>query len=169
MPSLKMVRSLPAPNELCPVNILPLKAEDAECVAALHAQCFEQSWSTEDFQRFPASQTHLGFTAWTGKTLTGIILAHYAAGEAEILTFCVAPGHRRRGIASELLQCLFEALVRLGVETLFIEVGAGNEAACGLYERHGFRMVGQRPAYYRNTEGREDALIMRRDLVNCGR
>jgi ribosomal-protein-alanine N-acetyltransferase len=142
-----------------------LQTDDAASVAALHALCFKQSWKLEDFLRVADSETHLGFTAWNCGRLTGFILARYAAEEGEILTFCVAPDRRRQGIASQLLQRVFEALRRLGTEALFIEVGAGNDAARRLYEGHGFQIAGQRRDYYRLSGGREDAIIMRRDLI----
>jgi ribosomal-protein-alanine N-acetyltransferase len=58
--------------------------------------------------------------------------------------------------------CLLEDLLRechaQEVETLTLEVRVSNDAAQALYRRHGFRLVGLRRRYYRDTG--EDALIM---------
>ena len=46
-------------------------------------------------------------------------------------------------------------------EFLWLEVRVGNTRARQVYERHGFRQVGQRKNYYASGHGqREDALVM---------
>lgn len=47
---------------------------------------------------------------------------------------------------------------------LWLEVRPSNERALALYRREGFVEVGRRKAYYPAPEGREDALVMRRDI-----
>jgi ribosomal-protein-alanine N-acetyltransferase len=56
-------------------------------------------------------------------------------------------------------------LAGLGVKSVFLEVEEGNQAACRLYARAGFREVGRREGYYphESTAGAA-ALVLRRDL-----
>src|SRR5207253_181030 len=69
--------------------------------------------------------------------------------------------HRRRGIATLLLDRLFEVTAGEGRRGYTLEVRVSNANAIRLYERMGFRARGVRRGYY--TDNREDALIMWRD------
>jgi ribosomal-protein-alanine N-acetyltransferase len=74
-----------------------------------------------------------------------------------LMDLATAPGHRRRGIASRLLQALLDALPGPG-EQLTLEVRRSNHGAIALYERFGFKAAGVRRRYYQDNG--EDALIM---------
>ena len=69
--------------------------------------------------------------------------------------------HRRRGIATALLERLFEVTARDGRRGYTLEVRVSNEAAIRLYEKPRLQARGIRRGYY--TDNREDALIMWRD------
>jgi ribosomal-protein-alanine N-acetyltransferase len=59
---------------------------------------------------------------------------------------------------------LREASTR-GGEDMFLEVEAANKAAVHLYEKLGFKKIGERPAYYTGPDGtRSAALVMSRVL-----
>ncbi len=77
---------------------------------------------------------------------------------AEIIDLRVREDERRAGVATRLLRASFNALD--GVDTVTLEVRAGNTAARALYERMGFQIVGHRAEYYSTSQGREDALLM---------
>jgi ribosomal-protein-alanine N-acetyltransferase len=48
-----------------------------------------------------------------------------------------------------------------GAEWLWLEVRESNHRAAGIYERHGFRRVGERKNYYPASGGqREHAVVM---------
>lgn len=94
------------------------------------------------------------------------MLSRGAAGEAEVLTLAVDPGHRRRGIGRRLLDRHLATLAAAGVGALFLEVEDGNAAARALYAAAGFTEVGRRESYYRAADGtRPAALILRRRLA----
>jgi ribosomal-protein-alanine N-acetyltransferase len=48
--------------------------------------------------------------------------------------------------------------------SMFLEVRPSNPSGIRLYEKKGFVIVGKRPAYYRASDGREDAIVMRLDI-----
>ena len=79
------------------------------------------------------------------------------------MNVAVADAHRRRGVATGLMERLFEATARDGRRGYTLEVRVSNEAAIHLYERLGFKARGIRRGYY--TDNREDALIMWKDPV----
>jgi len=47
---------------------------------------------------------------------------------------------------------------------MLLEVRPGNASGQALYRRHGFVEIGRRSDYYPAHEGREDAIVMARDL-----
>ena len=85
--------------------------------------------------------------------------------EAEIITIATRPQARRRGMARQLLNRELSELVGQGVRHVFLEVAASNTAALGLYGGMGFREAGRRKDYYQRQHGREDAIVMRRELA----
>jgi N6-L-threonylcarbamoyladenine synthase len=75
----------------------------------------------------------------------------------------VAPGHRRQGIARELLQHLAQDAIDLAAATMSLEVRESNLDAQGFYAACGFAQTGRRSRYYRALlpgAVREDAIIM---------
>jgi ribosomal-protein-alanine N-acetyltransferase len=77
------------------------------------------------------------------------------------MNVAVDPTHRRHGIASAMLQRLFEQTRGDEERGYTLEVRVSNAAAISLYERFGFVSRGIRRGYY--TDNREDAVIMWRD------
>ncbi len=77
------------------------------------------------------------------------------------MNVAVAPDFRRRGIASALLERLFDATATRPARGYTLEVRVSNTGAIRLYEQLGFEARGVRRGYY--TDNREDALIMWRE------
>jgi len=78
-----------------------------------------------------------------------------------VMNVAVSPAFRRRGIASTLLERLFEVTASDPRRGYTLEVRVSNAEAIRLYERLGFESRGIRRGYY--TDNREDALIMWRE------
>ena len=72
------------------------------------------------------------------------------------MNVAVDPERRREGIATALIERLFE---EAGAEARYtLEVRVSNHGAIAMYERFGFRAAGHRRRYYHDNG--EDALIM---------
>ena len=88
----------------------------------------------------------------------GFVLTRTAADEEELLLIAVMPGCRTRGIGKLLIEKLFGAARSRGSKRIFLEMRRGNPAVY-LYEKAGFRPIGERPNYYRMANGdRIDAI-----------
>jgi ribosomal-protein-alanine N-acetyltransferase len=98
----------------------------------------------------------------TGQTLLGFVISRHAADEGEILTITIEDGNRRQGIGRALFDAHLDRLRASGVNVVYLEVEEGNRPALALYHRLGFLPVGERPGYYRKSDGsRANALILR--------
>ena len=82
-------------------------------------------------------------------------------GEGDIINIAVLPEYRRSGIASRLLETLFEFCRENDISALNLEVRESNTPARSLYKKHGFAEVGERKRYY---DGTETAVLMRKDF-----
>lgn len=83
----------------------------------------------------------------------GFALTRAIAGEAELLLIAVQPSAQGSGIGKALLAGVVEECQRQHVDTIFLEVRACNTAV-HLYDRAGFRKVGERRNYYQGTDGK---------------
>src|SRR5213596_2485169 len=108
----------------------------------------------------PSSLSLGAFDPNTGMLLGYLIISRYVDAW-HVMNIAVAPQFRRRGIATALLQKLFEQTEDGSRRGYTLEVRVSNEGAIKLYERLGFTARGTRRGYY--TDNREDALIMWRD------
>jgi len=85
--------------------------------------------------------------------------------EAEILNIAVHPAYQGRGMARNLVLQVIQQLKNEAVERCLLEVRASNTTARGLYDSLGFKPDGVRKNYYRAGDGREDAVLMSKSLL----
>lgn len=102
----------------------------------------------EEFQTAPTSQN----------TLVGLGCFWSILEEAHITILAVHPDYQRQGLGKFLLYALLRDAKRRQLEWATLEVKPSNQAALSLYQKFGFKEVGRRPKYYKDTG--EDALIL---------
>ena len=95
--------------------------------------------------------------------VVGVVVAWMVVDEVHVATISVHPEQRGQGISRLLLAQVLEEGIRRKAILATLEVRAGNHAAQALYQRFGFKVVGDRPRYY--LDNQEDALIMTADLM----
>ena len=86
------------------------------------------------------------------------------AAEAHVLNLCVRPEFQGQGLARRMLAHLLEQAHANAVKTVFLEVRPSNFPALMLYQSAGFCEVGLRKGYYPALWGREDAIVMAKEL-----
>jgi ribosomal-protein-alanine N-acetyltransferase len=142
--------------------IAPLPAGAAEPLSAMHRASFpEDPWDAEALERILGLFGAFGYLAWQDDTPAGFVVARDLGGEVEVLSLGVLPQWRRQGIGRRLIDAVVAEAARRRAASLVLEVATENQAARGLYAAMGFIQVGRRPRYYRRTDGRADALILR--------
>ena len=94
----------------------------------------------------------------------GFMLTRHVLDEEELLLVAVAPGMRRRGVGTALIEHLFAAARTRGTARVFLEMRRGNPAI-HLYRKFGFEPIGERRNYYRMANGeRIDAITFARSI-----
>ncbi|MEZ5659711.1 MAG: GNAT family N-acetyltransferase/peptidase C39 family protein [Burkholderiaceae bacterium] len=81
-----------------------------------------------------------------------LLLFRAGTGLARLYSVAVDAAHGGRGIGHRLLVAVEQAAIALGKVLLRLEVAVSNTGARRLYERAGYRIVRQLPAYYDNGE-----------------
>ena len=102
----------------------------------------------------------VSLAALEGDVLVGWCTARFFDDEAELLKIGVVPACRRLGCGTRLMAELQRLLKELGVERIYLEVRAANEAALSFYSRLGFTPAAKRINYY--IRPTDDALVLRK-------
>ncbi|WP_331000067.1 ribosomal protein S18-alanine N-acetyltransferase [Acetobacter garciniae] len=147
------------PSTAMPGVIEKAGVAHAGVLAALHEQCFPPAdrWNASAMAELLALPGVAAALICEGGQPAGFVMLRCVVDEAEILTLCVLPACRRRGLARQLLAHALAMACDLGAGTVFLEVSVRNPAATELYAQAGFTRQGLRKAYYPDGS---DALIL---------
>ena len=134
-------------------------------VCDVERRSFSLPWSRQSFAGELKNKCSVYFTASVNGKITGYAGMHIALDEADITNIAVAPAHRKKGIAQQLLDALVNECRAHGVRVLHLDVRESNCAALSLYEKNGFVRDGLRKNYYSDT--REAAILMSKTIIGC--
>jgi len=85
--------------------------------------------------------------------------------EAHLLNMCIDHSVQSLGIGRKLLNYLENICRYNQSKTFILEVRQSNPIAHALYQSFGFKDIGIRKNYYKTTEGRENAIVMKKQLT----
>ena len=143
------------------VEIRRLELSDLGSIERIEQRAYPTPWSRSMFASELAKASSICLGAWEGDRLVGYVVNSRYVDAWHVMNVAVDPEHQRRGVATRLLERLFELTQDDERRGYTLEVRVSNEDAIALYEKLGFVRQGIRRAYY--TDNREDALIMWRD------
>ncbi|CAA9405223.1 MAG: Ribosomal-protein-S18p-alanine acetyltransferase [uncultured Ramlibacter sp.] len=129
-------------------------------VLAIEKSAYEHPWSAGNF----ADSLRSGYEAQmlcADSQVLGYFVAMKGVDEVHLLNLTVAPVWQGQGWGRTMLDALAVWSRGQGAQWLWLEVRRSNLRAQGIYERNGFRRVGERKNYYPAGAGRrEDAVVM---------
>jgi ribosomal-protein-alanine N-acetyltransferase len=142
-----------------------LKLRDLNAIEEIERSAYPTPWSRSMFagELAKPSSICLGAVDPGRDQLVGYLIISRYVDAWHVMNVAVADDYRRRGIATQLMEHLFDVTAKDARRGYTLEVRVSNEAAIKLYERLGFKARGIRRGYY--TDNREDALIMWKDPV----
>jgi len=143
------------------LHIRPLDLVDLNAIERIEQRAYPTPWSRSMFASELAKATSICLGAFEGDELVGYVVNSRYVDAWHVMNVAVDPDIRRRGVATALLERLFELTGDDERRGYTLEVRVSNDAAIRLYEGLGFEARGIRRGYY--TDNREDALIMWRD------
>jgi len=143
------------------VEIRPLTLADVGAIEQIERRAYRTPWSRSMFASELGKQTSICLGAFEGEQLIGYVVNSRYVDAWHVMNVAVDPDFQRRGIATSLLEKLFELTADDPKRGYTLEVRVSNADAIHLYEKLGFEAHGVRRGYY--TDNREDALIMWKD------
>jgi ribosomal-protein-alanine N-acetyltransferase len=142
------------------VHFQPLLADWLDAVLHVEQRAYAHPWNRTNFM----DALHSGYQAQVlvadGRVL-GYFVAMKGVDEVHLLNITVAPEFQGQGWAHTMLDALTLWARGQNAQWLWLEVRVSNVRAMHVYERNGYRRVGQRKQYYPSANGqREDAVVM---------
>lgn len=142
------------------VQFEPMLVQRLDTVLRIEQAAYTHPWTQANFR----DALNAGYQAQllcADAEVLGYFVAMKGVDEVHLLNITVAPEHQRQGWARVMLEALALWSRGQGAQWLWLEVRDGNLRARQIYEKQGYRRVGQRKAYYPTSKGsREDALVM---------
>ena len=146
------------------IDLRRIEPRDLDAVDEIERASYPTPWSRAMFGAELRKPSSLALGAYSKQgELVGYAFVSRYVDAWHVMNVAVATDYRRRGIATILLERLFEMTATDPRSGYTLEVRVSNLGAIRLYEQLGFESRGIRRGYY--TDNREDALIMWREPV----
>jgi [ribosomal protein S18]-alanine N-acetyltransferase len=148
------------------IDLRRLTLADLAAIERIERQSYPTPWSRSMFASELAKTSSICLGAVdtdAGEALVAYLIISRYADAWHVMNVAVQRDYREQGVATKLLNRLFEVTARDDRRGYTLEVRVSNSGAIRLYEKLGFVPRGIRRGYY--TDNREDALIMWKDPV----
>ncbi|MDR3213955.1 MAG: ribosomal protein S18-alanine N-acetyltransferase [Azoarcus sp.] len=144
-------------------SFAPMTERDLDWVMTQEAGLHPFPWTRGNFADSLAAK-HLCRLMLDGGSPVAYAVVLVVIDEAHLLNISVVRGEQGRGLGGRLLEYLADDVRCCGVRRFFLEVRPSSAHALAMYQHAGFVEIGRRKGYYPAAIGREDAIVMRRDL-----
>lgn len=138
--------------------------DDLESVLRIEREVHAYPWTQGNFSDALRSKYICKVYESETDGMLGYAVLMPAVDEAELLDIAIDAKHQRRGVGGKMLEELAVLARRANMLRMVLEVRASNQPAIGLYRKSGFTDIGLRRDYYQSANGREDAILMGRNL-----
>lgn len=137
----------------------PMTEARLDEVVAVERRAYAHPWTRGNF----ADSLRSGYEAQllcAGEVLIGYFVAMRGVDEVHLLNITVDLAYQGQGWGRVMLDALALWSRGQGAQWLWLEVRTSNVRAQHVYQRYGYRRVGERRNYYPAEQGREDAIVM---------
>ena len=148
------------------IELRRLTLADLAAIERIERRAYPTPWSRSMFAGELAKPSSIclgAFDTDADEVLVGYLIISRYADAWHVMNVAVHVDYRGQGVATMLLNRLFDLTAGDDRRGYTLEVRVSNEGAIKLYEKLGFVARGVRRGYY--TDNREDALIMWKDPV----
>jgi len=136
---------------------------DLDAVLSIERGVHAHPWTMGNFSDALRSKYQCKVFESDGAIL-GYAVLMLAVDESELLDIAIDSKLQRHGWGRKLLEEMMALARHHDMRRMVLEVRASNVAAIGLYRKAGFADIGLRRDYYLAQNGREDAILMGREL-----
>ena len=146
-------------------ELLPMQFADLPAVMRNERRGYTHPWTEGTF----IDCLNAEYECWLFKFERCIIghgILSVAAGESHLLNVCINPEYQGNGFGRLLVEHMIDRARKRKAARIFLEVRPSNRVAYSLYEDLGFNEIGVRKDYYPAFAGREDALVLAKELLD---
>lgn len=149
------------PRILKKLNEMPsigqMTENDISEIAELEKSCFSEPWSENSLKEELTNDTARFYVLRDNENLLGYVGANNICDEIYITNVAVNEAYRGKGYGKMLVNHLVKQVEAENALFVTLEVRKSNENAIALYEKCGFKMVGERKNFY--SKPTENGLI----------
>ncbi len=139
------------------LSIREMAESDIGEIAELEKECFSEPWSETSLKDELSNETARFYVIRDNENLLGYIGANNICNEVYITNVAVNSSCRGKGYGKNLVNHLIKQSEAENAFFITLEVRKSNENAIKLYEKCGFKLIGERKNFY--SKPTEDALI----------
>ena len=140
------------------MKIEKMTSEHLEQVCKIEKECFSHPWSLQSLESELNNDTSYFLVATENDEVIGYIGMSVVIDEGYIFNVAVNVNHRKKGVATALVNELVTYGKKNNFYFITLEVRESNEKAKSLYSKFGFVKVGERKDYY--SDPKENAILM---------
>lgn len=148
------------------LNIRRMKDSDIENVYSIETNVHLAPWSKDilrDCVLVGYDCRVLEINNGDSPILAGYIISRISNNSCHILNLCIAKPLQSKGLGRKLLQTVLYSLSKYTqTESVILEVRPSNITALHLYETMGFERVEIKKDYYKDKNGTEDAILLKK-------
>ncbi len=138
-------------------TVREMTESDITEIAELEKECFSEPWSENSLRDELTNETARFYVLRDTEKLLGYIGANNICNEVYITNVAVNGRYRGKGYGQILVNHLIKQSETERAFFITLEVRKSNENAIKLYEKCGFKLIGERKNFY--SKPTEDALI----------
>ncbi|MBL7479243.1 ribosomal protein S18-alanine N-acetyltransferase [Legionella bononiensis] len=150
------------------LNIRRMKESDIDNVYSIETNVHIAPWSKDilrDCVLVGYDCRVLEINNGDSPILGGYIISRISNNSCHILNFCIAKPLQSKGLGRKLLQTVLYSLSKFtDTKHVVLEVRPSNYTAIHLYESLGFETVEIKKDYYKDNNGVEDAILLKKNL-----
>lgn len=144
-----------------------MRASDLDEVMGIENVSFSSPWSrsyfVQEIEKNPLALPFVLRKKGADSTMVGFCVCWIIRDELHINNVAVNPNFRRQGYGELLMQTALQFGLLQNCRKATLEVRVSNKRAIRLYEKLGFRIIGEAPNYY--DDNSEDAFILFKELT----
>ena len=142
------------------LSVRPAQASDLPAILAIEKASFgSDAYDRKLFAEYLRKCGGLFLVALWGTKVAGYAISSFNPRGAELVSIAVLPRHRKRGVASVLMDSTLRRLRRRQIPKITLMVKVTNTAALKFYEKYGFGKLRRVSGYY--EDGSDGFLFVR--------
>ncbi len=141
-----------------------MQLDDLDEVTQIEQRIYDFPWSRKNFQDSIESG-YLCTCMWLDGVIAGYSVRMMILEECHLLNISVSMDWQGQGWGKYLLDWCQNDARTIGATGMLLEVRPSNTVARHIYDKVGFKLIGVRKNYYPSRLGREDAIVMFKQLV----